>query len=219
MTITLAIPTLSQFDRAAQCVASALAGMAPPDRVIVVDNSGDQCPPIAGAEIVIGRQPQSVARAWNDAAALAGGDWLIISNDDLLFAPTAIAELIAVAKANPRAGIVSPIEGQRFACFLLRWEAYQAIGPFDEQFSPAYFEDNDYHYRLLLAGWDSPVALSAVVAHAGSATMRALPIEERAERHHDLFRSCRRKFIRKWGGLPGEEVYTEPYDGRGDDIH
>ena len=214
MTITLALPTLSQFDRAASCVWSALAGSAPPDRCIVLDNSGGQCPPIPGAQIVLGRQPQSVARAWNDAATLAGGDWLIISNDDIVFAPTAIAELIAVANANPRAAIVSPIEGQRFACFLLRWEAYQAIGPFDEQFSPGFYEDNDYHHRLMLAGWDSPVALGAVVEHFGSATMKAIPADEREMRHHDLFRANRKRFIKKWGGLPHDDgLYTEPYNG------
>jgi GT2 family glycosyltransferase len=212
--ITLAIPTLTQFDRAADCVWSALAGTRPPNRVIVIDNSGGQCPPIPGAEIIIGRQPQSVARAWNDAAALAGGDWLIISNDDLTFAPDAIAELIFIAESNPRAAIVSPIEGQRFACFLLRWAAYQAIGPFDEQFSPAYYEDNDYHRRLLLAGWDSPIALRARVDHVGSATLRAIPHEEREWRHHDLARANRKRYIKKWGSIPGDELYETPYGGR-----
>src|SRR5262245_10494349 len=109
--ITLAVPTLNRFDLLVSCVWSALAGTARPDKVIVVDNSGGQCPPIPGAEIVTGRQPQSVARAWNDAAQIAGGDWLIISNDDIQFAPDTIARMVAVAEAEPRAGVVSPIEG------------------------------------------------------------------------------------------------------------
>lgn len=210
--LTLAIPTLRRFDLLADCVWSALAGTVRPDRIIVIDNSGGACPAIPGAEIVPGRQPQSVAQAWNDAARMAGGDWLVISNDDIQFAPDTIERLIDGAERNPRAGIVSPIEGQRFACFLLRWRAYQDVGPFDEGFAPAYFEDNDYHRRLSLAGWEAPIAPSDL-GHTGSATMQGLPPQERDRRHHDLFRACRRRYILKWGSIPGDELYTVPFDG------
>jgi GT2 family glycosyltransferase len=207
--ITLAIPTLRRFDLLTTCVWSALAGTVRPDRVIVIDNSGGRCPAIPGAEIVLGRQPQSVAKAWNDAARLAAGDWLILSNDDVQFAPDTIERMLDVAQANPRAGIVSVLEGLRFCLFLLRWEAYQAVGPFDERFAPAYFEDNDYHRRLTLARWESPVAPSAI-QHEHSGTMKALSIKEREQQHHVAFRLCARLYQQKWGGLPGQEQYLEP---------
>ncbi len=210
MIVTLAIPTLNRFDLLAVCVASAYAGTRPPDRVVVVDNSGGNCPPIAGADIVLGRQPQSVARAWNDAARLAG-DNLILCNDDIQFAPNTIARLIKGGQEHPHAAIVSAIEGQRFACFWLRWGAYQIIGPFDEQFEPAYYEDNDWHRRIQLAGWESPVAVSAV-EHVNSATFQAKSPEEQAL-HHAQFRANHDRYLRKWGNPPGREVYTDPYNG------
>lgn len=206
--LALAIPTLTRFDLLESCIASALAGTVPPDYVLVVDNSGGRCPPLTNARLVLGRQPQSVAQAWNDAAAQIGGD-LIVANDDIVFAPDTIQLLLEEAERNPRAGIVSAIEGQRFSLFWLRYAAYTAVGPFDEQFSPAYFEDNDYHRRLTLAGWESPVAPSAVM-HAASSTMRAIPLAER-ETHHQQFRANRMRYLRKWGGLPHEEVYITPY--------
>lgn len=209
--IALAIPTLTRFDLLSECVASVLAGSVRPTRVLVIDNSGGRCPPIDGAEIVPGRQPQSVARAWNDAAAQIGGD-VIIANDDIIFAPDTIQLLLEEAERSPQAGIVSPIEGQRFSLFWLRYTAYTAVGPFDEQFCPAYFEDNDYHRRLTLAHWSSPIAPSAV-EHATSSTMRAIPQAEREATHHQQFRANRSRYIRKWGGLPHEEVYTTPYGG------
>jgi len=209
--IVLAIPTLRRFDLLAQCVASAYAGGVPPARVLIIDNSGGDCPPIAGAEVFLGRMPQSVAKAWNDAVRAVGGD-IILSNDDITFAPDTIARLLAVAAAQPQAGIVSPIEGQRFSLFWLRYAAYQAVGPFDEAFTPAYFEDNDYHYRLNLAGWASPIALSDV-GHAISGTMHAMRAVERA-RHHEKFRANHARYIAKWGGPPREERFTVPYDGR-----
>lgn len=208
--IVLGIPTLNRFDLLVPCVASAYAGSVPPDRVLIIDNSGGACPPIANAEIITGRQPQSVARAWNDAVSRAGTD-LILSNDDIAFAPDTIAQLLAVAAAQPRAGIVSAIAGQRFSLFWLRYAAFLDVGPFDEQFWPAYFEDNDYHRRLALAGWASPVAPS-LVGHVTSATLAAARPAEQAA-HHDRFRANRRRYLAKWGGLPGEETFTAPYDG------
>lgn len=204
----LAIPTLTRFDLLAQCVASALAGTVPPSRVVVIDNSGGQCPPIAGAEIILGRQPQSVAKAWNDAAQLARGD-LVLSNDDITFAPDTIARMLEVAHEEPRAAIVSPIEGQRFSLFWLRWVAYVDIGPFDEAFEVAYFEDNDWARRSVLAGWILPVAPSAV-SHVGSATIAGYR-GERAQRQHEAYRANEHYYVRKWGAPPHHERFDRPF--------
>lgn len=212
MTVTLAIPTYRRFDLAAACVASAQAGTRPPDRVLVIDNSGGQCPPIAGAAVVLGRQPQSVARAWNDAVRRTGGDWLILANDDVQFAPDTIERLVAAAETLPEAGIVSAVAGERFCCYLLRWAAYQEVGPFDEQFAPAYFEDNDYARRLVLAGWELAVAPSAV-QHAGSQTIASYAGAE-AEAHHRAFRLNEARFVAKWGGPPHRETFDTPYGVR-----
>lgn len=206
--IVLAIPTLRNFDGLTDCVWSALAGTVPPT-VLVIDNSGGQCPDIPGAEIVPGRQPQSVAKAWNDAVTLAGGCDLILANDDIVFAPDTIAALLDLARRTPRAGIVSAIEGARFSLFWLNPAAYAAVGPFDEGFVPAYFEDNDYARRLHLAGWELPVAPSAVT-HAGSRTL-ALAGPGDLLRHHRAFEACRRRYLAKWGGLPGEETWEVPH--------
>lgn len=210
--ITIAIPTLRRFDLLADCVWSALSGTVRPDRVLIIDNSGGQCPPVPGAEIVQGRQPQSVAKAWNDAAQLAGGDHLILSNDDIVFAPDTIERMLAVAASVPRAGIVSPIEGQRFACFLLRWTAYLDVGPFDEAFLGAYFEDNDYAWRLECAGWSLPIAPSDV-RHAGSATIRAMTPAQLTEKHR-CYAHNERLYQRKWGGPPHQERWTVPFGER-----
>lgn len=209
--ITLAIPTLTRFDLLADCVWSALAGTVKPDRMLIIDNSGGQCPPIPGAEVVPGRQPQSVAKAWNDAVQIAGSD-LILANDDITFAPDTIALLLSEAAQNDRAGTVSAIAGQRFSLFWLRHAAWEAIGGFDEGFKAAYFEDNHAARLLALAGWKLAVAPSAV-GHVGSATIRSYD-HARAMQQHDDFAFNRRRYIRLWGGLPGEEVYTIPYDGR-----
>lgn len=206
--ITLAIPTYRRFDLLAECVQSAMAGSMPPDRVLIIDNSGGECPPVAGAQICMGRQPQSVAKAWNDACRMAARDYIILSNDDITFASDTIARMIAVAQQQPRAGVVSPIEGQRFSCFLIRWAAYLEIGGFDEGYTAAYFEDNHAARMLWTHGWELAVAPSRV-QHVGSATLATYDAA-RMEQHHQDFRANEARYIRIWGGAPHHERYTEP---------
>lgn len=210
--ITLAIPTYKRFDLLATCVWSALSGTVRPDRVLIIDNSGGLCPPIPGAEIVMGRQPQSVAKAWNDAARLVGGDWLLLANDDITFAPDTTRRILDVAACAPRAGIVSPLEGARFSCFLMRWQAYQDIGGFHEGYTAAYFEDNEAAWVLALKGWELALAPSDVT-HVGSATLQSYS-PARMEQHHQTFRANEARYVRRWGGLPGHERYTVPFGGR-----
>lgn len=207
--ITVAVPTYRRFDLLADCVWSALSGTVRPDRMLIIDNSGGQCPPVPGAEIVMGRQPQSVAKAWNDACRLVARDYIILSNDDITFAPDTIARMIAVAQQQPRDGMVSPIEGQRFSCFLIRWEAYLDIGGFDEQFRMAYFEDNDYAWRLHLARWQLAVAPSTV-GHVGSATIAAMTPDQLTEKHA-AYAHNQDYYLRKWGGPPHAEIYSTPF--------
>lgn len=206
--ITLAIPTYKRFDLLPSCVESARSGTRPPDRVLIIDNSGGQCPEIPGAQIRLGRQPQSVAKAWNDACRLAARDSIILSNDDITFAPDTITRMVEVAQQQPRAGIVSPIEGQRFSCFLIRWQAYLDIGGFDEGYLSAYFEDNEAAWALAQHGWELALAPSNV-GHVGSATLQ-LYGPERLEQHHQEFRHNEARYIRRWGGRPHHERFTEP---------
>jgi GT2 family glycosyltransferase len=207
--IVLGIPTIRRFDLLNQCIDSALEGSVAPDQVLVVDNSAGRCPQHAGVRYLVPTHNLGVAASWNRIADVAGGDWLILSNDDVVFAPDTIERLLTVAEDTPRAGIVSVFEGQRFCVFLLRWAAFLDVGRFEESFYPAYFEDNDYAYRLTLRGWEQPVAYSNV-QHVGSATFRAFnPMEQR--RHHKQFALNQERYIQRWGGKPGEEVFTTPY--------
>jgi GT2 family glycosyltransferase len=202
--LVLGIPTMTRFDLLDTCIASALAGTVAPDRVIVVDNSAGQCPRRSDVTYLVPNRNLGVAAAWNLIARHAGQADLIVSNDDIVFANDTIQAMLDVAHAHERAGIVSPIEGQRFCLFYLRRAAYLDVGPFDETFWPAYFEDNDYHRRLTLNGWESPVAPSGV-QHAHSATVKEASAAD-LELHHARFRANARRYALKHGGMPGQET-------------
>jgi N-acetylglucosaminyl-diphospho-decaprenol L-rhamnosyltransferase len=79
----------------------------------------------------------------------------------------------------PTEGVVGWLSG---ACLLLRREAFDAVGGFDEGYF-MYFEDTDLCERLAQAGWEVVYAPSAtVVHHGGHATVRNLDAMSKA--HH-----------------------------------
>ncbi len=80
-----------------------------------------------------------------------------------------------------------PVEGTTGwlsgACLLVRREAFEAVGGFDESYF-MYFEDIDLCERLAKAGWDVVYAPDAVVEHhGGHSTSRHL--EKMSKAHHD----------------------------------
>jgi GT2 family glycosyltransferase len=212
MSIVLGIPTLNRFDWLGRCIASAMAGETQPDRIVVVDNSCGQCPPIAGAEIITPAYNLGVAASWNRIVQACGpDDQLIISNDDILFAKDTIERLLGAAEQAPGAGTVSAIDGQKFSLFYLRRRCYDAVGPFDEAFYPGYFEDNDFKERAERAGWQLISAVSNV-EHGGSQTRQAMD-EQALARSHEQFKKNAIYFVAKWGNLPHEgPLYEAPFD-------
>ena len=68
--------------------------------------------------------------------------------------------------AEPR-----PIEQPAAAALMIRREVFEEVGPFDEQFSPAWFEDVDYCRRLANAKKTVYVVPAASVRHVGGASL------------------------------------------------
>jgi GT2 family glycosyltransferase len=82
------------------------------------------------------------------------------------------------------------------AVLLLRWEALQDVGLFDERYF-LYAEETDWQRRALEYGWMSAVCRAVVAAHAGAATSTdAVERERRFHAAHEIY-------IRKWNGPQG----------------
>lgn len=99
--------------------------------------------------------------------------------------------------------------GPDFSCFLIS-KACHAKYPFDENFT--YYGDNDYHRMLTLGGdADKIFSVNVPYLHYGSRTINRSP--EVAEAYRAVFDEHKERYVRKWGGLPGEEKWERAYEG------
>jgi len=96
-----------------------------------------------------------------------------------------------------------------YSAMVFKPELLYEIGYLDENFFPAYYEDNDHRYRMKLAGleWEYfPLEYEHIV----SATIKRDPVL--MAKNQKTFKENGRYYIEKWGGLPGQEKYLTPFD-------
>ncbi len=215
------IPTYTQFARARNAIEQIITtSTLVPDQFVVVDNSEkglftpyweSMLPAHRDRVIVIPRAVNILAGAWNDLMQLADDTtYMIIANDDVVPHYSSIESLVAAARDNPEYAMVngSGHSGNSYSYFLLKKWAYDKVGRFDENLKPAYFEDNDWDYRMMvLAGLLRVEVPTATFDHIGSATMRAMTDAQR-NKHNIRFIKNQEYYNRKWGGLPHQERFT-----------
>lgn len=149
-----------------------------------------------------------VAGSWNHIIKMRPkARWWAIFNFDLIPGP---GDLERLEEHMDTVGGVAMLSS--FSAFALDRDAVQRAGMFDESFSPAYFEDNDFARRCELAGV-SVVGLPSGAMHRNSSTLSLS--QEAREGNHRTFSENRDLYVSKWGGLPHREVYTTPFDRGG----
>lgn len=222
--ITYCIPTYNRQDLLVTAINAAISGTIAPDKFIIVDNSalGKARNSIFGTEfqksvtidIIEAEENLGCSITWN-MFMRDNEDYIIIANDDVAVHKDTILSLVSAATNNPDKPMFtgSGHSGNSFSLFLLRKWAWELLGEFDEQFKPAYFEDNDWHYRLKLLGLDFISLNEATFDHVGSGTLRALTGRQ-LEVHHKKFARNQDYYKAKWGDIPGKEIFTIPFNGR-----
>lgn len=100
--------------------------------------------------------------------------------------------------------------GPDFGLFATTRRLFDEVGRFDEGFNPAFFEDNDMHRRIQLAGFEG--GAYAPYWHLLNGTIRT-DSERRGVVMNGGFEHSRGHYVRKWGGEPGHERYTVPFGG------
>ncbi len=230
--LPICIPTLNRgHDRLQALLETALRddNDMQPSKIIIMDN-GNQFPnatDISDFEdkdpelLAILSAPEQVILVTAKLNLGVGASWnwflnnvpmehgaMVISNDDITFHKETLRMLYEEIQ-KPEHNFVLPLGV--WAIFAETEKLHKEIGDFDENFYPAYFEDNDFHYRMKLKGYDITRIAEIPCGHQNSSTLEAFN-EDQTEIHHLSFKKNRAYYHDKWGGLPTHEMYTTPFN-------
>ncbi|MFM2375796.1 MAG: hypothetical protein RLZZ165_893 [Bacteroidota bacterium] len=154
----------------------------------------------------------------NVGLGLGSAEWVVFSNNDVVFHPGWCTEMLAVNALDPGirclcpvdpasphtpAGTFGPSERYRTGyhvrttftgwCFMVQRSVFQDIGPFDERFD-YYFSDDDFTMRLRKAGILNAAVPGAHVTHLAHVTSRENGLDVSKK-----FREGQQAFRSKWG--------------------
>lgn len=166
--------------------------------LVVIDNTGAN---------------RGVAASWNlgiDQMMTRGSDWLVLlsaairfnadfgGRDFLQLLDLAADESIAVEAGH----------GMGWHLIAFRRQAFEMVGRFDENFFPAYFEDNDFGRRLYVAtGMRAPMWEKVGVEVSLQGFSHGVDLGG-ADTKPELMIAY---YQEKWGGMPGQEIYPDPF--------
>lgn len=213
--ITVCIPTLSRYDLLRKLIVSADLGIVVPDKYLIIDNGGGLVTDHPKVEIYKPGRNLGVAASWN---------WLIrnssdirfICNDDLEFTPRTLETIV---KYYMDRCLLFHTRFNRhnndYSGFVISDYVFNLVGEFDESISPnyAYFEDNDYDFRIYRDFMDKieigdtfPDYQGIPYYHSRSSTIASFNNQQMKD-HHKKFQLARDNFKRKWGMLPDDLPY------------
>lgn len=210
MTYFLAIPFANREDLLRRAIASTGSVHG---EIVVIDNSpaADLLPP-PGVQVLRPPVPLSFSQSmnWIQALAIAGGyDFYLSMHVDTAARPGVVDALLERARGG---------DSERWAVMFTLYDVLAAynpnlltrVGPWDTRL-PTYFSDNDYYRRVRLTGFEI-IETGLEVDHVGSATIRS---DGRLDFLNSVtFPLAAQYYHAKWGGPPGAETFTEPFDGK-----
>jgi len=230
--IGIGIPTVGLKKYLSQTIESIITRYSV--KLLVVDNNSQdgtaewlkQC----GFECILNPENYGVARSWNQilywGLSHDNLELCFIMNNDIILHPDALDNMIESVLLKGKEGIsgvnigthssmlaatTKPIPryspAMNFSCFGLTKSTITRIGFFDENFKRGYFEDNDYHTRMMTENIDCSCDLWAPFSHYGSRT-----IHEGGVVIGSAFEENKKYFINKWGCLPQDWRKKESKD-------
>lgn len=154
-------------------------------------------------------QEVSLAAAINKGfkRAMKECDYIVYCADDVIVKGNDIQNMLNELIVNKLWVVLS---SHGFSFFCVDPVIFRIVGFWDEDFYPAYFEDNDWYYRIKLVDLSKIGAVETESEHITSVTIKRMSPQKLAQ-HHVQFNANRERYIAKWGGEPGHEAFLTPY--------
>lgn len=172
--------------------------------VIVIDNGSPYTEPYKMDVHQKFLKNEGIAHAWNSGVRMSVGEVFCFLNNDVFVQSGWDIPLFGAALTRPQ--IVFPFTDYRDGnvprapegnvsgwCFMLSRNTFDRIGKFDEDFSPAFYEDTDYFHRAWKDNLPLVVVPESIVSHTRRTTAGYLP------NVHEIFTQNRLKYAAKYG--------------------
>lgn len=168
--------------------------------------------------VVYNSENYGYSKGCNQGAEIAQNEYIAFLNNDILLSRGWSDNIFGVFEKESDAGLVSAsqIEGNEykewmypkimkkmlgkrscdykvaikpcFSCIITKKAIFNKIGGFDENFIPAYFEDDDLSWRYIFAGYKNFISQKSYIYHKGSLTGKSLTnLNEIFERNREYF--------------------------------
>lgn len=169
------------------------------------------------------------SKGCNQGIKVAKGDIIGLLNNDILFSSDWLKHIEDFFEKEPDAGFVSPHMIERsiysrqkfkkitkkpinklaydtsikpsFSCVFSKKQLFDKIGLFDENFTPAYFEDDDICWRAIFAYYKNYELKNVYFYHLGSLTGKSL------SNLNQLFKRNQEYYFQKYADKPFVECY------------
>jgi GT2 family glycosyltransferase len=180
----------------------------PTTKIYVVDNGKQNISAkIKHPNIIVieNEKNMGVASSWNKLCDLIykENDYAIILNDDIYWGKKdwEIDNLLS----NYNKDLYNTT--QDWCVFILPKKTYIQVGKFDEKFYPAYYEDNDFSYRMKLIGKkEFPIPMINPYVYNVSQSV------QKDSSLRDYMQQNKEYYIKKWGGTPTKETFKKPFN-------
>lgn len=161
----------------------------------------------AGITLIENQTNVGVGASWNQLCVeiFKHSEYALILNDDIYLGKNYPEVISFISSKN--VGFVRATPD--WCAFVISKEIYEYIGPFDECFMPAYYEDKSYEYRMKLKG-----IRVLKHPHFNPLIYQSSKTLEKEPAIQDLAKKNKKLYIDMWGGEPGKETFKLPFDGK-----
>lgn len=218
--LNIVIPTINRKDLLMEAVVPINKQRHLFDKFLIVDNGNQNIlPDIQELEMVkegkvLFHHPGKnlgVSGSWNyGIMTFRDSNYILFLNDDVVIGDTQLQEIHDHLLTKEFWLATGNSLWSMFTMARPCWEYFIAHDGyvFDEKFFPAYFEDNDFHYRIVMANKAMHIGAGEMnpVLFRNSMTIKKDP------KINFGFGPNQQYYVKKWGGMPGHERFTRPFN-------
>lgn len=212
-----------------KAVASAVAQDIGDVRVVLIDNCCDDdtrrwwaAQPLENPGVLCYQKQVSLAKCWNDALTvmLHLSDHCLVMNNDIEIRPDMYRLLLTDGNEFVSGVSVDSVDAMNapyrnysqsphpdFSCFLIHKAVVEKVGWFNEEYYPAYFEDNDYHVRMHRARVRA-ISINVPFLHHASGTLKHANPKDKEVIERGFARN-KERFKETYGCYPDSPEYQK----------